>query len=92
VSKSKTFPLGRDSKTGQFIPVSEAKRRPVQHKLSECLKLVTEILTEVKRSKLVIKPINVVGFLIRRLNFILIPFYESIKFHCAVSNTNKGIF
>ena len=28
MSKSKTFPLGRDSKTGQFIPVSEAKRRP----------------------------------------------------------------
>ena len=27
-SKSKTFPLGRDSKTGQFIPVSQAKRRP----------------------------------------------------------------
>ena len=25
---SKTFPLGRDSKTGLFIPVSEAKRRP----------------------------------------------------------------
>ena len=26
--KSKTFPLGRDSKTGLFIPVTEAKRRP----------------------------------------------------------------
>ena len=25
---TKTFPLGRDSKTGKFIPVSEAKRRP----------------------------------------------------------------
>ena len=28
MSKSKTFPLGRDSKTGQFIPVKEAKGRP----------------------------------------------------------------
>ena len=28
MSKSKTFPLGRDSKTGQFIPVREAKNRP----------------------------------------------------------------
>jgi len=26
--KSKTFPLGRDAKTGQFVPVDEAKRRP----------------------------------------------------------------
>ena len=26
--KSKTFPLGRDSKTGRFIPVSLAHRRP----------------------------------------------------------------
>ncbi len=25
---SKTFPLGRDSKTGEFIPVREAERRP----------------------------------------------------------------
>jgi len=25
---SKTFPLGRDSKTGEFIPVKEAERRP----------------------------------------------------------------
>lgn len=25
---SKTFPLGRDSKTGEFIPVKEAQRRP----------------------------------------------------------------
>lgn len=24
----KTFDIGRDSKTGEFIPVSEAKRRP----------------------------------------------------------------
>ena len=24
----KTFPLGRDSKTGEFIPVKEAQRRP----------------------------------------------------------------
>ncbi|AKM83835.1 MAG: hypothetical protein UR79_C0001G0073 [Candidatus Campbellbacteria bacterium GW2011_GWD1_35_49] len=28
MSKSKTFTLGRDSKTGQFIPVKDAKRRP----------------------------------------------------------------
>ena len=28
MSNSKTFPLGRDSKTGEFIPVREAKRRP----------------------------------------------------------------
>jgi len=28
MTKSKTFPLGRDAKTGQFIPVNEAKRRP----------------------------------------------------------------
>jgi len=26
--KGKTFPLGRDSKTGQFSPVKDAKRRP----------------------------------------------------------------
>jgi hypothetical protein len=26
--QSKTFPLGRDSKTGEFIPVKEAERRP----------------------------------------------------------------
>ncbi len=26
--ESKTFPLGRDSKNGQFIPVREAERRP----------------------------------------------------------------
>lgn len=25
---SKTFPLGRDSKTGEFITVKEANRRP----------------------------------------------------------------
>lgn len=25
---AKTFPLGRDSKNGQFIPVREAERRP----------------------------------------------------------------
>lgn len=28
MSKSKTFPLGRDSKTGEFITVKEAQRRP----------------------------------------------------------------
>jgi hypothetical protein len=28
MSQSKTFPLGRDSKTGQFMPVKEAERRP----------------------------------------------------------------
>jgi len=28
MSKTKTFPLGRDSRNGQFIPVREAKRRP----------------------------------------------------------------
>ncbi len=28
MSKSKTFPLGRDAKTGEFITVKEAKRRP----------------------------------------------------------------
>jgi hypothetical protein len=28
MSQSKTFPLGRDSKTGEFIPVKEAERRP----------------------------------------------------------------
>lgn len=28
MSNSKTFPLGRDSKTGEFIPVREANRRP----------------------------------------------------------------
>jgi hypothetical protein len=28
VSKSKTFPIGRDAKTGEFIPVREAERRP----------------------------------------------------------------
>ncbi len=26
--KSKTFEIGRDAKTGEFIPVKEAKRRP----------------------------------------------------------------
>ena len=26
--QSKTFPLGRDSRTGEFIPVREAERRP----------------------------------------------------------------
>ncbi len=25
---SKTFPLGRDSKTGEFIPVKEARQHP----------------------------------------------------------------
>lgn len=25
---SKTFPIGRDSKTGEFIPVKDAKARP----------------------------------------------------------------
>ncbi len=25
---SKTFPLGRDSRTGEFIPIREARRRP----------------------------------------------------------------
>jgi hypothetical protein len=25
---SKTFPIGRDAKTGEFIPVKEAKARP----------------------------------------------------------------
>ncbi len=25
---SKTFPLGRDSRTGEFIPVREARQRP----------------------------------------------------------------
>jgi hypothetical protein len=25
---SKTFPIGRNSKTGEFIPVKEAKSRP----------------------------------------------------------------
>jgi len=28
MSKSKTFKVGRDSKTGLFIPVKEAERRP----------------------------------------------------------------
>lgn len=28
MSKSKTFPLGRDSRNGQFISVKEAERRP----------------------------------------------------------------
>ena len=27
-TQSKTFPLGRDSRNGQFIPVKEAERRP----------------------------------------------------------------
>lgn len=27
-TQSKTFPLGRDSRNGQFIPVREAERRP----------------------------------------------------------------
>ena len=26
--KGSTFKIGRDAKTGEFIPVSEAKRRP----------------------------------------------------------------
>ena len=28
MSKSKTTQIGRDAKTGHFIPVAEAKRRP----------------------------------------------------------------
>jgi hypothetical protein len=28
MSKAKTFPLGRDSGNGRFIPVKEAERRP----------------------------------------------------------------
>lgn len=28
MSKSKTFPIGRDAKSGEFIPVREAQRRP----------------------------------------------------------------
>jgi len=28
MAKSKTFKVGRDAKSGQFIPVKEAKRRP----------------------------------------------------------------
>ena len=28
MSKSKTFPIGRDSKTGEFLTVAEAKKRP----------------------------------------------------------------
>ncbi|WP_256527293.1 hypothetical protein [Gilvimarinus sp. DA14] len=28
MSKSKSRSIGRDARTGQFIPVSEAKRRP----------------------------------------------------------------
>jgi len=28
MSNSKSFLLGRDSKTGEFIPVDEARRRP----------------------------------------------------------------
>lgn len=28
MSKAKTFPLGRDSKTGEFVSVREAERRP----------------------------------------------------------------
>lgn len=28
MANTKTFPLGRDSKTGQFIPVKEANKRP----------------------------------------------------------------
>jgi hypothetical protein len=27
-NSSKTFPVGRDSKTGAFVPVKEAQRRP----------------------------------------------------------------
>ena len=27
-NNSKTFPLGRDSKTGQFVPVKEARNNP----------------------------------------------------------------
>lgn len=26
--KSKTFPVGRDSKTGRFVPVEKARQRP----------------------------------------------------------------
>jgi hypothetical protein len=28
MSKSKTFPIGRDSRTGRLIPINEAERRP----------------------------------------------------------------
>ena len=28
MSKSKGFKIGRDAKTGEFIPVSDAKKRP----------------------------------------------------------------
>lgn len=28
MAKSKTYPVGRDARTGQFIPVKEARRRP----------------------------------------------------------------
>jgi hypothetical protein len=28
MAKSKTFKVGRDSKSGEFIPVKEAERRP----------------------------------------------------------------
>ena len=28
MAKRKSFPLGRDAKTGHFIPVAVAKRRP----------------------------------------------------------------
>ena len=28
MAKSKTYKIGRDAKTGQFIPVSEANKRP----------------------------------------------------------------
>lgn len=28
MAKSKTYPVGRDASTGQFIPVREAERRP----------------------------------------------------------------
>jgi len=28
MAKSKTYPVGRDARTGQFIPVREAERRP----------------------------------------------------------------
>ncbi len=31
MSKSKTFPLGRDSETGQFTTVKEAKDHPKDH-------------------------------------------------------------
>ena len=28
---AKTFPIGRDAKTGEFVPVKEAKQHPITH-------------------------------------------------------------